>query len=73
MSVMNSKTNDSLEFLNTRLDEVQMSQLERIKAKAQLARADAVADALFAIARGAKRLLKNVVLRPFRRLTVSIG
>jgi hypothetical protein len=73
MSAVNSKTNGTLEFLNARLDEVRMSPLERLTAKAQLARAEAFADAMFAIARGAKRLLKKVVLRPFRRLTVSIG
>ena len=73
MSVRNSKTNQTLEFLNRRLDEVQMSEVERIRAKAQLARTEAIADAIFAIARGAKRLLKNQVLRPLRRVTASFG
>jgi hypothetical protein len=73
MSVMNSKTNAKLAFLNARLDQVQMSPLERLTAKAQLARAEAFADMMFAIARGAKRLVRNLVLRPLRRHTVSIG
>jgi hypothetical protein len=67
------KPNDNMDFLFARLDEVHMSRYERIRAKAQLARAEAVADAIFAIARGSKRLLKTLVLRPFRRMAASLG
>ena len=73
MNVMNSKTNRSLEFLNARLDQVQMSQAERNRAKAQLARAEAVVELLFAIGHGAMRLLKKRVLQPMRRMTASFG
>jgi hypothetical protein len=62
-----------MDFLYARLDQVHMSRSERIMAKAQLARTEAVADALFAMGRGAKRLLRTLVLRPFRRMTASLG
>jgi 3'-phosphoadenosine 5'-phosphosulfate sulfotransferase len=73
MSVRNSKANAKLKFLNARLDEVQMSQVERIKAKAQLAWAEAAVDIVFAIGQGTSRLLKMLVLRPIRRVTASFG
>jgi len=73
MNVKYSKANQSLDFFNARLDEVKMSDYERIKAKAQLARAEAVADAIFAIGRGLRGLLKRLVLRPIRRMTASFG
>lgn len=73
MSVIRNKPNDNMDFLYARLDEVQMSQFERIRAKAQLARAQAFADAAFAVVHGVKRLLKTLVLRPFRRMTASLG
>ena len=68
-----SKTNDDLEFLNARLDEVRMSGHERLRAKASLARAEAIADLLVGFSRAIKRLLKILVLRPIRRLTAAIG
>ena len=73
MKEMNSKPNANLDFIFSRLDEVQMRSSERAKAKSQLARADAVADALFAIGRRLQALLKVLVLRPIRRLTASFG
>ncbi|OFZ85664.1 MAG: hypothetical protein A2W21_08935 [Betaproteobacteria bacterium RBG_16_66_20] len=73
MKEMNSKPNANLDFIFSRLDEVQMRSSERAKAKSQLARADAVADALFAIGRRLQTLLKVLVLRPIRRLTASFG
>lgn len=73
MSARRIKPNDNMDFLYERLDQVQMSQSQRILAKAQLARAQAVADAVFAVLHGSKRLLKTLVLRPFRRLTASLG
>ena len=73
MNVKISKTNDSLEFLNTRLDEVRMSGHERLRAKASLARAEAVAELMVGIGSAVKRLFKTLVLRPIRRLTTAIG
>jgi hypothetical protein len=61
-----SKTNENLEFLNRRLDEVQMSSYERLRAKAQLARADAVAELVFAAFRGIGRLFKTTADKPAR-------
>jgi hypothetical protein len=71
VNAVDSKTNDKLDFLYARLDEIRMSDYERIRAKAQLARTEAVADAIFAIGRGLQTLLKVLVLRPIRRLTAS--
>jgi hypothetical protein len=73
MSARRIKPNDNMDFLYTRLDQVHMSPSERIMAKAQLARTEAVADAIFAMGRSAKRLLRTLVLRPFRRMTASLG
>ena len=53
-----SKANEDLEFLNRRLDEIQMSDLERLRARARLAQAEAVAGALVALAHGIARLFK---------------
>lgn len=61
-----SKTNEDLEFLNRRLDEVQLSSYERLRAKAQLARAAAVADLVFAAFRGIGRLFKTTADKPAR-------
>jgi hypothetical protein len=44
MTAKISKTNDNLEFFNSRLDEVRLSGHERLKAKAHLARAEAFAE-----------------------------
>ena len=63
-----SKTNSDLEFLNARLDEVRMSDYERLRAKARLAQAEAIADAVAEFINLAKRLLTALILRPIRRL-----
>ena len=68
-----SKTNSDLDVLSARLDEVRMSSHERLRAKASLARAEAVADAMVEIINLVKRLLKTLVVRPFRRLITSVG
>lgn len=65
MSTKVSKSNCEWELIEARLDEIGMSRHERLKAKAQLARAEAVADALAAFAAGVKRALKLVFNRPF--------
>ncbi len=73
MKVKISKSNDELEYFNSRLDEIRMSGYERLKAKAHLARAEAFADAVAAVINAVKRVLKVVVLRPIRRFTASVG
>jgi hypothetical protein len=73
MSRKNSKTNENLDFFFARLDETGMSSYERIRAKAQMARAEAFADTVFAVARGLQRLLKARVIAPLRRMTASFG
>jgi hypothetical protein len=72
MSTKISRTNSNLEFLNARLDEIRMSSYERLRAKASLARAEAFANAVGAIINLVKRLLKTMVIRPYRHLTTSI-
>jgi hypothetical protein len=65
-----SKTNADLAYFNDRLDEVHMSAYDRIRAKAQLARAEAMADALAAVFSYAKRLLTP---GSYRRPSTSAG
>jgi hypothetical protein len=73
MTVKISKTNPELAYFNDRLDEVQMSAYDRIRAKAQLARAEAIADAIAAVFAYAKRLLTPAKPGSFRRPTASAG
>jgi len=68
-----SKPNEGLDYLNSRLDEIGMHDYARLRAKASLARAEAMADGIEAIVNLGKRLAKNLVIRPYRRLTTSIG
>lgn len=68
-----SKTNDREAFFNALLDEVRMSGTERLRAKATMARAEAFADAVESVFDFAKRLLKALVVRPYRRLTTTLG
>jgi hypothetical protein len=65
MTAKISKTNVDL---NSRLDEIQMSTYDRVRAKAQLARAEAIADGLAAAFGYAKRLLTPA---GYRRATAS--
>jgi hypothetical protein len=67
------KTNSNLDFLNARLDQVRMSSHERLRAKASLARSEAVAEVAVEIVNLVKRLLKTLVVRPYRRLMTSVG
>jgi hypothetical protein len=68
-----SKPNENLAFFNARLDEVRMSGHERLRAKARLAQAEAVADAIVGLIGLGKRLLKAPFARPTRRPTTSTG
>ena len=68
-----SKRNANADFFNARLDEVRMSGHERLKAKARLAQAEAMAEVLAVIVHGAARLARAVVVRPFERLTATFN
>lgn len=58
-----SKPNVDVDFFNSRLDEIRMSGSERLKAKAQLARAEAVADLLASAYGGIGRAFKALTAR----------
>jgi hypothetical protein len=73
MNAKISKTNESLAFFNARLDEVRMSGHERLQAKARMAQAEAIADAIAQMFGYGRRLLKSLVTRPARRPTTSAG
>lgn len=68
-----SKSNRRTAFFEAKIDELRMNGHERMKAKARLAQAEAMADAIAAIADGIGRLLRSLVVQPFRRLTASLG
>lgn len=68
-----SKSNRRTVFFEAKIDELRMNGHERMKAKARLAQAEAMADAIAAIADGIGRLLRSLVVQPFRRLTASLG
>ena len=72
MSTKISKTNDDLDYLYSRLDEVRLSGYERVKAKAQLARAEAFADAFEFVIRGITRLFASSD-KPSGRTAASAG
>jgi hypothetical protein len=59
MTAKISKTNSDLAFLNGRLDEVHLSAYDRVRAKAQLARAEAFADAIALVWGGIGRLFQG--------------
>jgi hypothetical protein len=61
-----SKSNADWEYFNGRLDEVRMTSHERLRAKAQLARAEAVADLVSQAVRGIARLFKHEPAGPNR-------
>ena len=67
-----SKTNGDLAYFNALLDEVRMSGYDRIRAKAHLARAEAVADAVAGLFAWVKRVLSG---KPgsYRRPSTSAG
>jgi len=73
MDMKISKTNPDLEFLNRRMDEIQMSDLERLRAKARLAQAEAVAGAIVAVTHGIARLFKPLSARPSRGSAPAAG
>jgi hypothetical protein len=71
---MSRPNKSDLEFLFHRLDEMRISDYERLRAKAHLERAYAIADFLAAAVGGVRRLAQRVFLpearfRPRRRQT----
>jgi hypothetical protein len=60
-------------YLKARLDEVRMSGYDRIRAEAQLARAEAVADAVADLFAWVKRVLTTRKPANFRRTSTSAG
>jgi nitric oxide reductase activation protein len=58
-----------LDLLLKRLDEVRMTESDRIRAKAHLARAEAVADAVAGVGPALRRLYRRLVVRPLRRVS----
>ena len=68
-----SKTNLGADYFNARLDEVGLSAYERMRAKAELARAEVLASAIVEIISLVKRLLKTLLVRPYQRLSANLG
>lgn len=61
---MMHSTQSDLEFLYRRLDEVRMSDLERLRARAQVERAHAVAELFASAVSAIKRLFRRPAARP---------
>lgn len=72
MNLKTRETDESAAFFNGRLDKIRMSVHERLQAKAQLARAEAFADAVVGAVNFVKNLLKVLVVRPYWRRTTSV-
>ena len=73
MTRKSAQTNRDLEYLFARLDDVRMSEHERLRAKASLAKAEAAIDTIIAAAAAIHGLLQTTVIRPFRRLAKELG
>ena len=63
--------NKELEYLFQRLNEVRMNEGERLRARAQLERAEAVASLIVATCQAIERLFRKLVVRPIRRLATA--
>jgi hypothetical protein len=68
---MTMKHSKELEVLFRRLDGIRMSERERIRAKAHLERAEAVAALIAGVVKSLERLFRKLVVRPLRRLAAS--
>lgn len=53
--------------LETRLDGIPMSEIDRLRAEARLARAEAQAELVARAARGVMKLLQLLIVRPLTR------
>ena len=73
MTMKSVQANGDLEYLFARLDEVRMSEHERLRAKASLAKAEAAIDTIIAAADAIHGLLQATVIGPFRRLAKELG
>ena len=73
MNRMISKTNADLEFLNRRVDDIQMNDLERLKVKARIAQAEAIAETLASAAHGIARMFKFLRAKSGRPAAPSAG
>lgn len=67
-----SKSNAEWETIHARLAEIQMSSYARMRAQAQLERAEAIADTLAALSGSVKRALKHLFARPYHHPNASI-
>ena len=56
-----------------RIHAMPMSELERIRAKAHLARAEYVVDALARLAAGVKNRVRSGIVRPLKRVLGAVG
>jgi hypothetical protein len=59
-----ARSNPGLEALYARLDEIHMSAADRLNARAALAQADALADAIVGMIGLVKRLFRARAMRP---------
>ena len=76
MKVKVSKSNVEMDFFNSRIDQIQMSGHERLRAKARFAQAEAMADALATVGRGIARLFRSATAKtssPTGRSAPSAG
>ena len=67
MNAKISKPNDDLDVLYRRIDQIRMSEQERLVAKARLARAEAVAGMLVAASNAVRRLVRSLAGRTGHR------
>jgi len=59
--------------LYERLDAMHMSELERLRAKAHLARAEYVSEAVARLAAGVKKRVRSWLVRPLKRVLGAMG
>lgn len=72
-NMMMKKSNPEGDLLYARLNEIRLTPAERQLAKAQLARAEAVAGAIVWIATFLKELIRTLVVCPIRRFASTLG
>lgn len=73
MTTKLSKTNPEAELFNARIDAMPMSADQRIRAKAEFARAEAFAEALAGLFHLVQRGLKGIADHTYHRPTASHG
>ncbi len=59
--------------LNERLDAMSMSEVERSRAKAQLARAEHAAEVMARAAGGVTKLAQALIVRPIKRALATVS